>query len=280
MNFVNKFSNIINILHTIIKFMPLGVYFFTYLSSIIYKDVRSALLLGGLVINDVIQYLFNKYKNIGLDKIKSMKGGSINSAFDSFSLNSNRSNSNKLNSNKLNSNKLNSNKLNSNKLNSNRLNLNLPKNNFENTNRRNVGVGTNNLNNISNDSFVPDNLSQNTNGNCKINGVELPNSPIQTISFVASFYFSDMYYKQKLDYIPFVFILILVFLTIWSRLTNNCEKGKQVMLNCIFGIIRGLVYFYLVKNIYVKSDKNTDKCEKGFKNYQCNEILNGTVILK
>ena len=46
------------------------------------------------------------------------------------------------------------------------------------------------------------------------------------------------------------------------------------MLNIVFGILRGVIYFYLVKNIYRKADESDVKqpCQNGFDNYKCNEI--------
>ena len=40
------------------------LYYFAYFSSTIYKDLRSAILLIGLVINDLVGYLYKKYAKI------------------------------------------------------------------------------------------------------------------------------------------------------------------------------------------------------------------------
>ena len=50
----------IGLIHTLIRFLPLGIYSFTYFLTI-YKDLRSAILLLGLIINDLMGYIFNKY---------------------------------------------------------------------------------------------------------------------------------------------------------------------------------------------------------------------------
>ena len=52
------------VLHTFIRFMPLGLYFFAYFSTIIYKDLRSVLLLIGLVINDLLNLLYKRYYKV------------------------------------------------------------------------------------------------------------------------------------------------------------------------------------------------------------------------
>ena len=48
------------------------------------------------------------------------------------------------------------------------------------------------------------------------------------MAFVCGFYFSDMYYKQHLDVLPFTFLLTTLFLTIWSRVTIGCKGLKDV----------------------------------------------------
>ena len=52
MNFIEMLSYVIGLLHTFVRFLPSGLYFFTYLSSALYKDLRAAYLLTGLVLND------------------------------------------------------------------------------------------------------------------------------------------------------------------------------------------------------------------------------------
>ena len=51
----------------------------------------------------------------------------------------------------------------------------------------------------------------------------LPNSPTQTISFVASFYFSDMYYKKKVDYLPFFPFNTYIF----NYLVKGCKQLRK-----------------------------------------------------
>ena len=60
-NVVNILSFLIGIIHTFVRFLPLGLYFFVYLASALYKDLRAAYLFIGLVINDLIGYLYKKY---------------------------------------------------------------------------------------------------------------------------------------------------------------------------------------------------------------------------
>ena len=60
-NAIEMISIIKQFLHTFIRFLPLSMYSFTYLSIALYKDLRSAVLLLGLVLNDIVGLLYNKY---------------------------------------------------------------------------------------------------------------------------------------------------------------------------------------------------------------------------
>ena len=197
MNFSEMINYFIGLLHTLIRFMPLGIYFFTYFSSAIYKDMRSALLLMGLVINDLVGYLYKSYTNY-----KENPNCAIFDANDSDSQH----------------------------------------------------------------GF-------------------LPNSNTEVMSFVTTFFFSDMYYKDKLDVIPFTSLLTMLFVTIWSRMSIGCETSKSIIYNMIFGIIWGMLFYFFVKEYYMSLNGSsgtlqTNKCNLGYDNYKCTEIKDGTVIEK
>ena len=141
MEFSKILTSFLNLLHLLIKFTLLGIYFFTYLSSAFYKDLRSAILYSGLLLNELFGYLYNK------------KTESKN-------------------------------------------------NNNNNNNNNNLSGGA------SDDKEF-----------CKLfdnNKFKLNNSHSEFMSFVSSFYLSDMYYKQKLDVIPFTTVITLLLLTVWS----------------------------------------------------------------
>ena len=195
MNFVDMLNFIIGLIHTLVRFVPLGFYFFTYFSSTIYKDLRSAILLIGLIINDLLGYLIKKYAKIKMKAPCAIFGKEGSNTELGF----------------------------------------------------------------------------------------LPNAHTQIVTFVASFYFSDMYFKEKLDPIPFVFLLVLVFVTIWSRITIGCKEFKELSYNILFGIIFGVIYYYLVQKYYANADKGIlekETCELGYNNYRCDEIKDGVVIIK
>ena len=47
MDIINLIKITIGVLHTFVRFLPLGLYFFTYLSSVLFKDRRAGIILGG-----------------------------------------------------------------------------------------------------------------------------------------------------------------------------------------------------------------------------------------
>jgi len=195
MTFTEMIQYFIDLLHVLVKFIPLGIYFFAYFSSALYKDIRSALLLVGLILNELMGYLYKKYTK-----------------------------------------------------------------------------------------FEPKpecNIFEKQDKNSKLDFLQ--NSHTEFIAFVSSFYFSDMYFKQKLNVIPFTSLIVILFLTIWSRLSINCETNKDIVFNLVIGIIWGMIFYYFVKEYYLNGEKGIiekETCELGYNNYKCAEIKNGTVILK
>lgn len=64
MNILDFFEIIKGLLHTFVRIVPLGLYFFTYFASTLYGDTRAGILLLGLLLNDVIGYIFKRYSKI------------------------------------------------------------------------------------------------------------------------------------------------------------------------------------------------------------------------
>ena len=61
MNIIELIRKFKAILHTFIRILPLGLYSFAYLQSAIFKDARGGLILLGLIINDIVGYLYKTY---------------------------------------------------------------------------------------------------------------------------------------------------------------------------------------------------------------------------
>ena len=170
---IEVINTTLNIIHYLIKFLPLGFYFFAYFSATIYKDIKSALLLIGLIINDIIGYLWKKYTK-GINNPNCNMFSSINSDTDKDS------------------------------------------------NKKSSQSGG----------------SENNDGNGEVNnfyGDFMQNPHVEIVSFVTSFFGTDMFYKQKLDIVPFIFLSITLFLTVWSMMSIKCEKKiSNVITNIIY----------------------------------------------
>lgn len=195
MNFIDMVNFFIGLIHTFVRFLPLGFYFFTYLSTALFKDLRSAILMMGLVLNDIIGFLYKKYAKITPNAPCAIFGKVDNKTEIGF----------------------------------------------------------------------------------------LPNPHTEIVSFVASFFYSDMYYKEKFDVMPFSFITIMLFITIWSRITIGCKGMKDVLFNLVFGSIRGMLFYYFVSKYYLHAERGLlekETCDLGYNNYRCDEIKDGTVIIK
>lgn len=195
MNFIDMVNFFIGLIHTFVRFLPLGFYFFTYLSTALFKDLRSAILMMGLVLNDIIGFLYKKYAKITPNAPCAIFGKVDNKTEIGF----------------------------------------------------------------------------------------LPNPHTEVVSFVASFFYSDMYYKSKFDVMPFSFITIMLFITIWSRITIGCKKMKDVLFNLVFGSVRGILFYYFVSKYYLHAERGLlekETCDLGYNNYRCDEIKDGTVIIK
>lgn len=194
-NLFDFIQSLVGILHTFVKFLPLGIYSFAYLSSALFKDGRTGLLLLGLIFNDIIGYIFKRY--------------------------------------------------------------------FKYEANENCAI-----------------FSSKTEGTSL--GF-LPNAHSEIVSFLSAFFFSDMWNDSKIDPIPFSFLIVLLVLTAWSRLTIGCKTVKDLMFNIIMGGLLGMLYYYMVKGKYQKAKEAVTKsapCENGFGNYTCNEITDGVVMVK
>lgn len=111
----------------------------------------------------------------------------------------------------------------------------------------------------------------------------LPNTHTEIISFLAGFIYSDMWKEYKFDFIPFTFIALMLILTIYSRISIGCKTPNDIVFNVIVGALLGMLFYYFVGKYYTdaKQTKEGNKtCNLGYNNYKCNEIRDGTVIIK
>mgnify|MGYP001321931959 FL=1 len=197
----NYFDVIKALLHTLVRFMPLSLYSFSYLSVAIYKDLRSAILLLGLVLNDIIGLVISSYRP-------------ENKPNESCAI-------------------------------------------FQRIKETNLGKET------------------------KLGF--LPNTHTEIISFVAGFYFTDMHTKGKIDLLPFWFLISLIVVTLWSRMTVLCKSFRKGVFNIAYGVLFGFIYYKFMQPYYNSVEKGIyekETCDLGYRNYKCDTIKDGTVIVK
>ena len=185
------------LLHTFVRTIPLGLYFFTYFSLTLYKDLRAGVLLLGLILNDMFGFIYKKYTNT-----------------------------------------------------------------------------------IYNDACAMFGSSPGADGNLSF----LNNTHIEIITFIAAFFFSDMWQKNIMDWYKFNFMIFMIVITIWSRMAIGCVNDAQgVIYNVIFGILRGGLFYYFFSNMYRNSERGAlekETCDLGYSNYKCETIKDGVVIVK
>jgi hypothetical protein len=204
LNAIAMISVIKSLLHTFVRFLPLSIYSFTYLSIALYKDLRSAVLLLGLVLNDIIGMLYNKYSKPRIPATCAI--------------------------------------------------FKMPK-----------AVET-----------------VNNQKDYKQLGI-LPNPHTEIMGFVSAFFFSDMFQKGKFDNIPGWFLIILTALTCWSRMAIKCKGFNDILFNIMRGAIIGILFYYFLSKYYKNAEKGMvekETCDMGYKNYKCDTIQDGVVIVK
>jgi hypothetical protein len=76
----------------------------------------------------------------------------------------------------------------------------------------------------------------------------------QYIAFITSFVMASMYFKKYFFYSTFSIFMVIVVMTIWSRIAIGCENMLDVGFNLLFGAFRGIVYYVIVKDFYEPED--------------------------
>ena len=57
----------------------------------------------------------------------------------------------------------------------------------------------------------------------------LPNAHTEMVAFLTAFLYSDMWAEYKMEFIPFVFMLLLL-LTMWSRISMDAKHSMMLYL--------------------------------------------------
>ena len=104
------------------------------------------------------------------------------------------------------------------------------------------------------------------------NFLTLP-APIPTsVGFLVSFLISDMYGRNKVSPTKMYILLLLLILTMWSRVNVGCHSIIETLMAGIIGFILGIGYYSIVKDYYngieyenLKPDDISDRDSQIFK---------------
>lgn len=79
----------------------------------------------------------------------------------------------------------------------------------------------------------------------------MPAPYIQVVAFYFSFFMADMYYSDKFSTTKFIGLLMILLITIWSRIDIGCKSMLDVMLALTLGFGIGISYYYIFKDYYM-----------------------------
>jgi hypothetical protein len=89
----------------------------------------------------------------------------------------------------------------------------------------------------------------------------LPSSITQTVGFLFGFITMDTYYTNTFTSIKFLSLIVLLFLTLFSRIQVGCETIATALIFGLFGCFIGCIYYYIIKDYYkpsLDSEENID----------------------
>lgn len=89
----------------------------------------------------------------------------------------------------------------------------------------------------------------------------MPSSHTQTVSFLMSFFLTEMYYKNTFNPVNFVLLGFILMLTSWSRINVGCETIIDVIFAIGIGALIGATYYKLTEN-WVNASTTSTKQNK------------------
>jgi hypothetical protein len=78
----------------------------------------------------------------------------------------------------------------------------------------------------------------------------LPSSITQTVGFFFGFILADTYYTNSYKSLKFIVLVIVLALTIFSRINVGCETTMNALIFACIGTAFGVVYYYVIKDYY------------------------------
>jgi membrane-associated phospholipid phosphatase len=89
----------------------------------------------------------------------------------------------------------------------------------------------------------------------------MPSSHTQTVSFLMSFFLTEMYYKNTFNPVNFVLLGFILLLTGWSRINVGCESIVDVVFAIGIGALIGATYYKITEN-WVTGDSTSTTTKK------------------
>ena len=89
----------------------------------------------------------------------------------------------------------------------------------------------------------------------------LPSSITQTVGFLFGFITMDTYYTNNFTSLKFISLIVLLFITLFSRIQVGCETIATGLIFALFGCFIGSIYYYIIKDYYkpsLESEENID----------------------
>ena len=86
----------------------------------------------------------------------------------------------------------------------------------------------------------------------------MPSSHTQTVSFLMSFFLTEMYYKNTFNPVNFILLGFILMLTSWSRINVGCETIIDVIFAIGIGTLIGATY-YKITETWVNTSTTSTK---------------------
>jgi hypothetical protein len=90
----------------------------------------------------------------------------------------------------------------------------------------------------------------------------MPASHTQTVSFLMSFFLTEMYYKNIFNPVNFVLLGFLVLITAWSRINVGCESIVDIVFAIMIGLLIGATYYKITEDWIISPDTKSSKSSK------------------
>ena len=84
--------------------------------------------------------------------------------------------------------------------------------------------------------------------------IALPAPIPLSVGFFVSFFISDMIDNKQFKPVKFYLLIILLLITVWSRINVGCHNIVESIMGALIGITLGIGYYKLIKDKYTEGD--------------------------